>query len=49
MKCPNCENELIHGGDHDDENADGEEVIVSNLSCNGCNTFVLIYTPVSSS
>ena len=31
MKCPNCEHELIWGGDHDDEDADGVEIIISNL------------------
>lgn len=45
MKCPNCEHELIWGGDHDDEDADGVEIIISNLSCNECNTFVLVHTP----
>ena len=43
MKCF-CETELIHGGDHDCEE-DEDFLIVSNLSCPNCGTFVLVYTP----
>lgn len=46
MKCPNCETNMIHGGDHDDEDMDGRGYIASNLSCPNCDTFMLIYTPV---
>ena len=46
MNCPNCSNNLIHGGDHDDEDADGRGYIASNLSCPECDTFLIIYTPI---
>ena len=48
MKCPNCEEELIWGEDHDYEDYGIEgEGIVSNLSCpnEDCNVeTVIIYT-----
>ena len=48
MKCPNCEKELIWGGDHDyeDYGADGDG-IVSNSTClnDECDVeMVIIYT-----
>ena len=43
MKCWHCKTELIWGGDHDDEDEDGNEMIVTNLSCPKCETFVLVY------
>jgi hypothetical protein len=46
MNCPNCEGKMIHGGDHDEEDADGRNYISSNLSCPDCDTFMLIYTPL---
>jgi len=49
MKCPNCETNMIHGGDHDDEDTDGRDCILSNLSCPNCDTFILIYTPIEDS
>lgn len=49
MKCPNCETEMIHGGDHDEEDMDERNYIASNLSCPGCDTFMLIYTPIEDS
>tara|TARA_R100001594_G_scaffold44767_1_gene77287 strand:- start:5611 stop:5775 length:165 start_codon:yes stop_codon:yes gene_type:complete len=44
MKCPNCNKELIWGGDHDFEafGLDGNG-IVSNLSCSNCPTSVEVY------
>ena len=43
MKCYCCGAELIWGGDHDDEDDEGRELIVTNLSCSECDAFVLIY------
>ena len=43
MKCWHCNTELIWGGDHDDEDEEGNEMIVTNLSCPKCETFVLVY------
>ena len=43
MKCWHCNTELIWGGDHDDEDEDGNEMIVTNLSCPKCEAFVLVY------
>ena len=37
--CPKCDTEMIQGGDHDGEN----DYIVSNFSCNTCDTFLLLY------
>ena len=47
MKCWHCKEELIWGGDHDykDYNMEGQG-IVSNLSCNNCDCFVLVYKPI---
>ena len=42
MKCWHCNTELIWGGDHDDEDEEGNEMIVTNLSCPKCETFVLV-------
>jgi len=46
MDCPNCSNQMIHVGDHDDEDMDGEFYITSSLSCSKCKTDMHIYTPV---
>ena len=50
MKCPNCEKELIWGGDHDYEDYGEEgEGIVSNSSCpnDECDVVtVIIYTKI---
>ena len=44
MRCYNCESELIWGGDNDLK--DNEEyLIVTNLTCPNCNTYVEVYTP----
>ena len=37
--CPKCDTEMIQGGDHDGEN----DYIVSNFSCNTCETFILLH------
>ena len=44
MNCWHCNTELIWGGDHtfEDHGMEGEG-IVSNLSCQSCPTFVLVY------
>ena len=44
MKCPHCNADLIHGGDHDGEDED-DYLIVSNYSCPECQTYVLVYFP----
>jgi|TARA_A100001515_G_scaffold94504_1_gene75661 hypothetical protein len=46
MKCYVCKEKLVWGGDHvfDEEESKNEEYdIVTNLSCNNCNAFVLVY------
>tara|TARA_R110000765_G_scaffold350992_1_gene440974 strand:+ start:858 stop:1070 length:213 start_codon:yes stop_codon:yes gene_type:complete len=43
MNCWHCETELIWGGDQDEQDDDGNELIVSNLSCPECESFVLVY------
>jgi len=45
-QCFYCKHELIWGGDHDDQDMDGQDYIVSNLSCPECNSFVLFYLPI---
>jgi|TARA_Y100000401_G_scaffold10911_1_gene7470 DNA-directed RNA polymerase subunit RPC12/RpoP len=46
MKCWHCKEELIWGGDHDYEDYDMEgDGIVTNLSCDNCGSFVLVYKP----
>jgi len=42
MKCWHCNEELIWGGDHDTDE-DSEYLIVTNLSCQKCRAFVLVY------
>jgi hypothetical protein len=43
LNCYCCGEELIWGGDHDDEDDMGRELIVTNLSCSKCDAFVLVY------
>lgn len=44
MNCWVCKDvELIWGGDHDEEDDNGEEVIVTNLHCPECESEVLVY------
>jgi DNA-directed RNA polymerase subunit RPC12/RpoP len=49
MNCWHCKAELIWGGDHDLEKAEGvysdEYKIVTNLSCPQCGSLVLVYFP----
>jgi|TARA_R110000822_G_scaffold297839_2_gene420518 hypothetical protein len=49
MNCWHCNGELIWGGDHDLEEGEGvlsdEYSIETNLSCPGCGSFVLVYSP----
>ena len=45
MKCWHCYTELIWGGDHDIEEENEEYVIVTNLSCPNCKSFVEVYYP----
>jgi len=37
-RCFKCGQQMIQGGDHDDIDADDNEVIVSNFSCPNCNS-----------
>ena len=46
MDCYNCDTPLILGGDHNDEDEDGNPLIVSNLSCPRCNAIVFFCLPV---
>jgi len=43
MNCWHCQSDLIWGGDDEDES--GEFLIVSNLSCPNCESFILVYYP----
>jgi hypothetical protein len=44
MNCWHCNTQLVWGGDHEFEDYGMEgEGIVSNLSCQKCPTFVLVY------
>lgn len=45
MNCWNCETQLIWGGDDDLEEEGGPYIIVSNLSCPECSTYVEVYHP----
>ena len=42
MKCYNCDEELIWGGDHDCEDYEDYD-IETNLSCPNCDAFVLVF------
>ena len=44
MNCWHCNTELIWGGDHDCEE-DDSYLIVTNLSCPTCKSFVEVYYP----
>ncbi len=44
MNCWHCNTELIWGGDHDCEE-DDPYLIVTNLSCPNCRSFVEVYYP----
>lgn len=44
MKCWQCNEELIWGGDHNGEDYGNEDYeIVSNLSCPKCDALVMVY------
>lgn len=45
MKCWHCNSKLIWGGDHDMEEEEDEYLMVTNLSCPKCKSFVLVYLP----
>ena len=45
MKCYHCDEELIWGGDHDIEEENEEYMIVTNLSCPRCDSYVEVYLP----
>ena len=45
MDCYNCDTPLIWGGDHDDEDEEGNPLIVSNLSCPKCDAIVFFCLP----
>lgn len=45
MNCWHCGYELIWGGDHDLEDEVEEYVMVTNLSCPNCNSYVEVYLP----
>jgi formate dehydrogenase maturation protein FdhE len=45
MKCWHCDEELIWGGDHDIEEENEEYMIVTNLSCPRCDSYVEVYLP----
>jgi len=45
MNCWHCNHELIWGGDHDIDEESEEYLIVTNLSCPKCESFVEVYYP----
>jgi len=44
MNCWHCQTELIWGGDHDCEENEAW-LIITNLSCPKCNSFVEVHLP----
>jgi len=44
MDCWHCGGELVWGGDHDLDD-DEDHSIVTNLTCHGCGSLVLVYVP----
>ena len=44
MNCWHCNTKLIWGGDHDIEDND-EFIMVTNLSCPNCGSYVEVYYP----
>ena len=42
-KCFKCGEQMIHGGDHDEEDVNGQRVTVSNFHCPGCDSDALFY------
>ena len=47
--CYVCGKKMIQGGDHDDTDADGNEVIVSNFHCPSCKSECLFIWQVNTS
>jgi len=45
MKCWHCNHDLIWGGDHDVEDESSDYLIVTNLSCPECQSYVEVYYP----
>ena len=45
MRCWHCNTELIWGGDHDLEDEAEEYVMVTNLSCPNCGSYVEVFLP----
>jgi len=45
MNCWHCGTELIWGGDHDIEDENDEYMIVTNLSCPNCHSYIEVYYP----
>tara|TARA_R110000803_G_scaffold60797_1_gene120256 strand:+ start:273 stop:449 length:177 start_codon:yes stop_codon:yes gene_type:complete len=45
MNCWHCNEELLWGGDHDIEEEDDCYSMETNLSCQNCGAFVLIFLP----
>lgn len=43
MKCYHCNGELLWGGDHDMDDIDDDEYIVTNLTCIKCPTYVEVF------
>ena len=47
MKCWHCKEELIWGGDNIIEDEEGANLMITNLSCPGCEASVDVYLPQS--
>ena len=47
--CYRCNQQMIQGGDHDDIDADENEVIVSNFHCHSCKSECLFTWQVNTS
>jgi len=47
MKCWHCKEELIWGGDNIIEDEEGANLMITNLSCPGCEASVDVYLPVA--
>jgi len=45
VNCWHCKTELIWGGDHDVDEEESDYLIVSNLTCPQCGTYVEVYLP----
>ena len=45
MNCWHCNTELIWGGDHDIEEQNDTNCMVTNLSCPKCHSLVEVYYP----